>query len=145
MTVEPCRAFWVAAPGRGEIRNEPLPQPGPGDILVRTLYSGISRGTEAIVFRGRVPASEHERMRAPYGGTGGGTGAFVSRGRVPAGEHEGMRAPSRAGASPGRVKSGYISVGRVEHGPPSPPGRHVFVFYPHQPGYVVPADAAYVI
>ena len=48
-------AFWVVAPGRGELRREPLPEPGPGDLLVETLASGISRGTETSVFQGRVP------------------------------------------------------------------------------------------
>src|SRR5688572_26375204 len=60
-----ARAFWIVAPGRGEIRSEALSPPGGRDVVVRTLYSGISRGTEAIVFKGRVPPSELERMRAP--------------------------------------------------------------------------------
>ena len=59
------RAFWVAAPGRGEIRAERIGAPASGEVLVRTLFSGISRGTESLVLRGRVPPSELERMRAP--------------------------------------------------------------------------------
>ena len=53
-----AHAFWTVAPGVGEIRREALPAPGPGDVVVRALYSGISRGTEALVFQGRVPPSE---------------------------------------------------------------------------------------
>ena len=87
-----ARAFWVAAPGRGEIRAEALPPPSADDVVVRALYSGISRGTEALVFRGRVPPSEHERMRAPF----------------------------QAGDFPAPVKYGYASVGVVEHGPAGP-------------------------
>src|SRR4051794_24038515 len=98
MSVDHCRAFWVAAPGRGEIRDDTLPQPGPGDVRVRTLYTGISRGTEAIVFRGGVPPSEHQRMRAPF----------------------------QAGAFPAPVKYGYINVGQVEQGPDAVVGRNVF-------------------
>ena len=78
-----ARAFWIAAPGRGEIRAEPLPPPSADDVVVRALYSGISRGTEALVFQGRVPASEYERMRAPF----------------------------QAGEFPAPVKYGYASVG----------------------------------
>ena len=56
---------------RGEIRDEALPAPGPEQALVETLHTAISRGTELLVHRGRVPESEHARMRAPHQ-----TGAF---------------------------------------------------------------------
>jgi len=112
-----ARAFWIVEPGRGEIRNETLPPPGGDDILVRTLFSGISRGTEALVFSGRVPASEYERMRAPF----------------------------QSGEFPAPIKYGYASVGFVERGPRSFEDRHVFVLYPHQSRYVVPGSSAYVI
>jgi threonine dehydrogenase-like Zn-dependent dehydrogenase len=55
-----ARAFWLREPGHGEIRSETLPEPGPGDVVVRTLYSGVSRGTETLAFRGAVPP------RAPF-------------------------------------------------------------------------------
>ena len=54
-----ARAFWIAEPGRGEIRTEALRAPAAGEALVRTLFTGVSRGTEALVFNGRVPHSEH--------------------------------------------------------------------------------------
>jgi 2-desacetyl-2-hydroxyethyl bacteriochlorophyllide A dehydrogenase len=111
------RAFWIAAPGRGEIRDEPLKAPSPHDVVVRTLYSGISRGTEAIVFQGRVPADEYQRMRAPF----------------------------QEGDFPAPVKYGYASVGRVERGPTDLEGRVVFTLYPHQTQYVVPAGAVHVV
>lgn len=112
-----ARSFWVAAPGRGEIRAEQLTAPRDGDVVVRTLYSGISRGTEALVFGGQVPASEHARMRAPF----------------------------QAGDFPAPVKYGYSSVGVVEHGPSELRGRHVFCLYPHQTRYVVPAAAVHAL
>ena len=110
-----ARAFWVAAPGRGEIREEPLPPPSAGEVLVAAEFSGISRGTEALVFQGRVPPSEYGRMRAPF----------------------------QSGDWPGAVKYGYASVGRVERGPAGLEGRQVFALYPHQTRYVVPAAAVH--
>jgi NADPH:quinone reductase-like Zn-dependent oxidoreductase len=112
-----ARAFWIAAPGRGEIRSEPIREPGHDEVLVETLFSGISRGTETLVFEGRVPTSEHERMRAPF----------------------------QAGRFPAPVKYGYMSVGRVSHGPEALQGRAVFCLYPHQTRYIVPADAVYAL
>ncbi len=105
------RAFWLRAPGECEIRPAELPEPGPGDVVVRTLYSGVSRGTESLVFHGRVPASQHAIMRAPF----------------------------QEGEFPGPVKYGYLNVGVVESGPHT--GRTVFCLYPHQTRYVVPAAA----
>jgi hypothetical protein len=117
MSAETARAFWVVAPGRGEIRGESTRTPQNGEVLVRAMYSGISRGTEAIVFGGRVPPSEYQRMRAPF----------------------------QAGDFPGPVKYGYASVGRVEQGSRELLGHHVFVLHPHQTHYVVPAAAAHIV
>jgi threonine dehydrogenase-like Zn-dependent dehydrogenase len=55
-----AHAYWLREPGRGEIRPVELPEPGRGDVVVRTLRSGVSRGTETLVFRGGVPP------RAPF-------------------------------------------------------------------------------
>ena len=106
-------AFWLREPGAGEIRPSPLVDPGPGEVLVRTRYSGISRGTETLVFQGGVPASQYAAMRAPF----------------------------QEGDFPGPVKYGYLNVGVVEEGPPELLGRTVFCLYPHQTAYVVPASA----
>jgi threonine dehydrogenase-like Zn-dependent dehydrogenase len=108
-----ARAFWVRTPGAGEIRPVVLPVPGPGEVLVRARYSGVSRGTETLVFRGEVPDSQRAAMRAPF----------------------------QEGDFPGPVKYGYLNVGTVEEGPAALIGRTVFCLYPHQTGYVVPADA----
>ena len=111
------RAFWVCEPGRGEIRTVRLPEPGPRDVLVRTLHTAVSRGTEGLVFRGGVPQSQWDVMRAPF----------------------------QDGDFPGPVKYGYLNVGVVEHGPSDLEGRTVFCLYPHQTVYVVPADAVTVV
>lgn len=113
----PALAFWLREPGVGEIRPVSLPAPGPDEVLVRTLRSGISRGTEALVFAGRVPESQHEAMRAPF----------------------------QEGGFPGPVKYGYLNVGVVEAGPPALLGQTVFCLHPHQTSYVVPASAVTVV
>lgn len=51
-----ARALFHTAPRRVEIRELPAPEAGPGEVVVRTLCSGISSGTERLVFRGDVPA-----------------------------------------------------------------------------------------
>ena len=110
-------AFWLRAPGCGEIRPVTLPEPGRDDVVVRTLRSGVSRGTETLVFRGGVPPGQYAAMRAPF----------------------------QEGDFPGPVKYGYLNVGAVEHGPPALRGRTVFCLYPHQTAYVVPAGAVTVV
>jgi 2-desacetyl-2-hydroxyethyl bacteriochlorophyllide A dehydrogenase len=108
-----AKAFWVVERERGEVREEALAPPGPGDVVVQALYSGVSRGTELTVFRGRVPPSEHSRMRAPH----------------------------QAGDFPWPVKYGYASVGRVVEGPSNIAGREAFCLFPHQNAYVVPLES----
>ena len=111
-----ARQFWIEAPGRGKIVQAELAARQEHEVLVRTIYSGISRGTESLVFKGNVPPSQYEAMRAPF----------------------------QEGEFPAPVKYGYASVGRVEEGPGGPgdlSGRTVFCLYPHQDLYCVPALA----
>ncbi|MGW0994418.1 dehydrogenase [Streptomyces sp. NPDC002523] len=112
-----ARAFWLRSPGHGELRDVTLPEPGEGEVLVRALYSGVSRGTETLVFRGGVPESQHAVMRAPF----------------------------QEGDFPAPVKYGYLSVGVVQEGPEGLIGRTVFCLYPHQSRYVVPAGSVTVV
>ncbi|MRH30086.1 dehydrogenase [Microbacterium sp. SYP-A9085] len=106
-------ALWTTGPGRGELRPETLRPPADGEALVRTLWTGVSRGTETIVARGDVPASEHDRMRAPF----------------------------QSGDFPFPVKYGYLNIGVVEDGPDPLRGRTVFSLFPHQSRFVAPATA----
>ena len=112
-----ARSFWIREPGHGQILCAELPPMQAGEVLVRALYSGISRGTEALVFRGRVPPSQRAAMRAPF----------------------------QEGEFPGPVKYGYSSVGTVEQGPDRLQGRTVFCLYPHQDRYCVPAEAVHPV
>ncbi|MCP1314243.1 MULTISPECIES: zinc-binding alcohol dehydrogenase [unclassified Halomonas] len=110
---ETAQAFWVTRPGEGEIRTESLAPLTVDHVHVRTLYSGVSRGTESLVFNARVPESEYARMRAPF----------------------------QDGEFPTPVKYGYCSVGVVDEGPESLLNARVFCLYPHQSRYVVPVEA----
>lgn len=113
MDTKIARQFWIRSPGVGEIVASPLAPQQEGEVLVRAMFSGISRGTEALVFRGEVPASQRETMRAPF----------------------------QEGSFSGAVKYGYSSVGEVLAGPAALVGRRVFCLYPHQDFYRVPVDA----
>lgn len=106
-------ALWYSGPGRVEIRQEAIAVPKGDEVRVRALYSAISRGTEALVFGGKVPRSEFERMRAPF----------------------------MAGNFPFPVKYGYATVGRVEGGAEALRGKTVFALYPHQSVFNISASA----
>jgi threonine dehydrogenase-like Zn-dependent dehydrogenase len=108
-----ARALWYVTRGRAELRPVVLAPRGLGDALVRTLWSGLSRGTERLVFEGRVSLSGDERMHAPF----------------------------QEGTFPYPVKYGYCAVGVVEDGPVSLVGQTVFTLHPHQDRFVVPATA----
>ena len=106
-----ARALWYVTRGRAELRPAPLPPRGEDEAVVRTLWSGVSRGTERLVFNGQVSVSER------------------------------MRAPMQEGDFPYPVKYGYCAVGVVEKGPRELLGRTVFALHPHQDRFVAPASA----
>lgn len=108
-----AHSCWITAPGQAELRRSELSTPRPDQCLVQTRYSGISRGTERLVFEGRVPAEQQASMAAPF-----------QEGRFPA-----------------PLKYGYINVGDVLEGPSEWLGRTVFCLYPHQDLYVVDSTA----
>src|SRR5262247_527100 len=106
-----AKALWYVAKKRAELRDETVAVPVAGELRIRSRFGAISRGTERLVFEGRVPASEYERMRAPFMG----------------------------GAFPHPVKYGYSVVGTVENG--ARRGQTVFVLHPHETEFVVPEEA----
>lgn len=114
---EGALAFWTVEPGHGEIRPARLGTRGADDVRVHTLRSGVSRGTETLVFRGGVPPDQYAVMRAPF----------------------------QEGDFPGPVKYGYLNVGVVKQGSTDLLGRTVFCLHPHQTDYVVPAAAVSVV
>lgn len=105
-----ARAVWYAGPGQVELRTTQLAPPVPGQALVRTLFSGVSRGTERLVLSGSVGESEWERMKAPL----------------------------QEGKFPFPVKYGYCAVGVVEAGPEAIVGRTMFCLHPHQDWLIAP-------
>jgi threonine dehydrogenase-like Zn-dependent dehydrogenase len=111
------RALWYVGKDTVELREAPLPPLGPGEARVRTVFSGISRGTERLVFHGAIGRSEWERMRCPM----------------------------QEGAFPFPVKYGYCAVGIVEEGPADLLERNVFCLHPHQDLFQVPADRVALI
>jgi hypothetical protein len=111
-SADTASALWYCGPGQAELREEAIARPTADQIRVRALYGAISRGTEALVFSGRVPESEFDRMRAPF----------------------------MAGQFPFPVKYGYATVGQVESG--AQQGKIIFALHPHQSLFNIPTSAA---
>jgi len=112
---QPARALYYVAPRQAVIHRTALlteHDPAVAHLKVVTLFTGVSRGTERLVFEGKLPRSEWARMRAPH----------------------------QEGDFPYPVKYGYAAVGVVERGPDSLSGRTVFALFPHQDQFVIRAD-----
>ncbi|SON57611.1 L-threonine 3-dehydrogenase [Hartmannibacter diazotrophicus] len=110
-------ALWITGPGKADLRDTGIGALAPGEVEVEAVWSGISRGTESLVFRGMVPESEHERMRCPF----------------------------QEGGFPHPVKYGYAMVGRLRRGPPDRIGQWIFCLHPHQDRFALPEEAAIAI
>jgi 2-desacetyl-2-hydroxyethyl bacteriochlorophyllide A dehydrogenase len=104
----PRQSLWFSAPRTVELREEPLPRPAAGQVLVQTVYSAISPGTELLIYRGEAPTelAADETISA------------------------------LGGALTFPLKYGYSAVGRIiALGPnvePSWQDRFVFAFNPHE-------------
>lgn len=112
-----ARAYWITARMRGEIKEEGLPKCGDQEVLLQALYSGVSRGTEALVHAGRVPHSVHDEMRAPR----------------------------QEGNFPWPVKYGYCLVAQVLAGPPELLSKNVLCLHPHQDRCVVGVSEVHLL
>lgn len=110
--VNEAAAIWYDEGPRAIIRPAPLAEPGPDEVLIEALVSGVSRGTESLVFQGKIPDSEKQRMRAPH----------------------------QEGAFPYPVKYGYAMVGKVVAGCADLVEKNVFCLHPHQTLFVLNRD-----
>jgi len=112
-SIRMARSLWYEAPGKADIRSDRINPAPNGNLTIETHYSGLSRGTERLVWSGSVPASEWQRMTAPY----------------------------QDGSFPFPVKYGYSAAGVVVAGPPEWIGRNTFALHPHQDVFQLPLDA----
>ncbi|MEO1025165.1 MAG: zinc-binding alcohol dehydrogenase [Pseudomonadota bacterium] len=111
MTDGAAKALWITEKGKATIRDGSISD-DPDLLTVKTLYSGISRGTERLVFRGQVPEAEFDTMRAPF----------------------------QEGSFAFPIKYGYSAVGSVQDGDRA--GETVFALFPHQTPFAVPSHLA---
>lgn len=109
MTV--ASALWLTQPQKAALRETGYVVCAK-DLEIRTLFTGISRGTERLVFHGQVPVEEHTTMRAPF----------------------------QDGPFSFPVKYGYAAVGEVVSADRQ--GETVFALFPHQTRFAVPMQAA---
>jgi 2-desacetyl-2-hydroxyethyl bacteriochlorophyllide A dehydrogenase len=102
------QALYFLGPSQVEVREEPVPEPDPGQVLVKTLVSAISPGTEMLIYRNQFPSE------MPIDAT-------IS---------------SLAGTFHYPLKYGYATVGQVVAAGTLVPGgwtnRLVFAFHPHE-------------
>lgn len=102
-------AIWYVNSDMPVIQPMVIPTSGEDDVLIEAVVSGVSRGTESLVFQGNIPESEKQRMRAP----------------------------NQEGDFPYPVKYGYSMVGKVIAGPEDLLRKTVFCLYPHQSRFLI--------
>ncbi|GAB3187867.1 zinc-dependent alcohol dehydrogenase [Nesterenkonia suensis] len=116
LPADSSRQYWTVGPRQGEIREAPVPQPDTGEVLVETIVSGVSRGTETLIHCGDVPEEVAALMRAPH----------------------------QLGELPHPVSHGYLTVGRVLQGQGDAAtaliGRTVFCLAGHRDHVIVEAE-----
>lgn len=109
-----AQALWFTGPRQIEVRTEEVGPPVAGELLIQSLYSGISTGTEMLVYRGEVAADTA------------------------------LDLPTLAGSFAFPIKYGYASVGRVLDTGPGvtafQSGDLVFALHPHQTLFCAPQD-----
>ena len=79
-------------------------------VLVQTVYTGISKGTEKLISSKLVNKTQYKLMKAPFQ-----KGTF----NLP-------------------IKYGYINVGKIINGPKNLINKNIFTLFPHQTIYEIP-------
>lgn len=110
-------ALWYETKQKLTFRTELLCPVTERDVLLKCLWSGVSRGTERLVFEGSVPTSEWDRMRCPHQR---GTFGFP-------------------------VKYGYGFVGQIMNPDLPECEKYAFCLHPHQTHVIVPRNAIHIL
>lgn len=117
MKIYKTKSYWVDKKNKGYFKSGKISLINSGELIVKTLFSGISYGTEKLVHSGKVPNSQKNLMKCPY----------------------------QEGDFGNDIKYGYINVGKVVDGDKSYLGSNIFSLYPHQDFYKIPYNEVLII
>ena len=117
MKIYKTKSYWVDKKNKGYFKSGKISSINSGELIVKTLFSGISYGTEKLVHSGKVPNSQKNLMKCPY----------------------------QEGDFGNDIKYGYINVGKVVDGDKSYLGSNIFSLYPHQDFYKIPYNEVLII
>ena len=117
MKIYKTKSYWIDKKNKGYFKFGEISSINSNEIVVKTLFSGISYGTEKLVYSGKVPKSQRNLMKCPY----------------------------QEGDFGNDIKYGYINVGKVVDGDKSYLGNNIFSLYPHQDFYKIPSNEALII
>ena len=117
MKIYKTKSYWIDKKNKGYFKSGKISSINSGELIVKTLFSGISYGTEKLVHSGKVPNSQKNLMKCPY----------------------------QEGDFGNDIKYGYINVGKVVDGDKSYLGSNIFSLYPHQDFYKIPYNEVLII
>ena len=104
-------SLWIDKKKRSIIKhNRIVYKKNSKTVLVKTIYSGISKGTEKLISSKMVSKNQFELMQAPF-------------------QKGNFNLP---------IKYGYINVGKIINGPKNLINKNIFSLYPHQTIYEIP-------
>tara|TARA_B100001564_G_scaffold11381_1_gene9227 strand:+ start:816 stop:1808 length:993 start_codon:yes stop_codon:yes gene_type:complete len=109
MSKIPAESFWIKKRNASFIKKHSLSIPQNNQALIKTIYSGISYGTEKIVYSGSVPKSQRDLMKCPF----------------------------QEGEFGENIKYGYMNVGKVIEGSKLYKNKYVYTLYPHQTQFIL--------
>ena len=103
-------SLWLIKKNKPKILSKSLSyKKNNKSVLIKTLYSGISKGTESLVANGKVDKSQFQVMKSPF-------------------QEGNFNFP---------IKYGYINVGEIVDGPNKMIGKKIFSLTPHQTFYEI--------
>ena len=117
MKIYKTKSYWIDKKNKGYFKSGEISSINSNELVVKTLFSGISYGTEKLVYSGKVPNSQKNLMKCPY----------------------------QEGNFGNDIKYGYINVGKVVDGDKSYLGSNIFSLYPHQDFYKIPYNEVLII